>query len=331
MHGNVRSLAIFLFVPVAFGQSTQERLFHFKPADTAQDVHEIATVIQNTGGLQELSTDAAQKTLTIHGTAGEIAFSDWLFNELDNSTVPSQSSKNEYRMSIAGDDVVHVFYVTNAATVQQFQEIATSVRSIADIRRLFTYNASKAVVARGSAGQIALAGWLFSQVDKPAQSQSSTASEYKYGAEGDDVVKVLYLTNTQTIEAFQEVATLIRSITRMRRAFTYNAPRVLMARGTAEQTALAAWLSNELDKPVQQDAGASAHEYKVSARADDVVRVFYLNQSDSVQDFQRFVTGVRRTTKIPAAFTYNGPRALAVRGTTNEIAWADQLIKAQTK
>jgi len=75
---DIRPLTIFLFVSVAFGQSTQERVFHFKPADAAQDVHEIATAIQNTGDLRELSTDAAQKTITIHGTAGEIAFSDWL-------------------------------------------------------------------------------------------------------------------------------------------------------------------------------------------------------------------------------------------------------------
>ncbi len=334
---DIRLLTMFLFTSAVFAQSAPERVFHFKAADTAQDVQEIATVIRNIGGLRELSIDDTQKTLTIHGTAGELAFADWLFNDLDDSEASSQSSNNEYRMSVASDDVVHVFHLTNAATVQQVQEIATSVRSIAEIRRLFTYNASKTIVARGSAGQIALAGWLVSQADKPpvgqgiAQSQNSAASEYKYAADGDDVVKVLYLTNTQTVEAFQELAVLIRSITQIRRAFTYNAPRVLMVRGTAEQTALATWLSNELDKTGQHDPGSPVHEYKMSASTDDVVRVFYLPPTDTIAAFQGIVTDVRKTTNIRTAYTYNGPRAWAVRGTTNEIAWADQLIRAQKK
>ena len=33
---DIRPLTIFLFVPVAFGQSTQERVFHFKPADAVK-------------------------------------------------------------------------------------------------------------------------------------------------------------------------------------------------------------------------------------------------------------------------------------------------------
>ena len=104
-----------------------------------------------------------------------------------------------------------------------------------------------------------------------------------------------------------------------------------MVRGTAEQIALATWLTKELDTPAQQDHGSSAHEYHLSASRNEVVRIFYLTPTDTIAAFQKFVTDLRRTTSIRDAFTYNGPRALALRGTVNEITWADQLIKSQDK
>jgi len=49
------------------------------------------------------------------------------------------------------DFVVKTFYITNASTVQEFQEISTAVRTITNITRVFTVNPQKALVVRGSA------------------------------------------------------------------------------------------------------------------------------------------------------------------------------------
>src|ERR1051326_3371583 len=65
------------------------------------------------------------------------------------------------------DNVVKVFYLRNVTSVQEFQEIVTAVRSITDIRRMFTYNAQNAIMARGTPDQIALAEKLFHDLDKP--------------------------------------------------------------------------------------------------------------------------------------------------------------------
>ncbi len=65
------------------------------------------------------------------------------------------------------DDVVKVFYVTNATSVQEFQEIATAVRSLTEIRRVYTYNAQKAMLVRGTVDQMALAEKLIRDLDKP--------------------------------------------------------------------------------------------------------------------------------------------------------------------
>lgn len=65
------------------------------------------------------------------------------------------------------DNVVKTFFITNAATVQEFQEIATAVRTITDLRRVYTYNALKAMVVRGPADAVALAEKLVKDLDRP--------------------------------------------------------------------------------------------------------------------------------------------------------------------
>jgi general secretion pathway protein D len=65
------------------------------------------------------------------------------------------------------DNVVKVFYVTNATSVQEFQEIATAIRTVAEIRKVFTYNAQKALIVRDTADKVALAEKLIHDLDKP--------------------------------------------------------------------------------------------------------------------------------------------------------------------
>jgi general secretion pathway protein D len=65
------------------------------------------------------------------------------------------------------DEVVKTFYVTNATSAQEFQEIATAVRTVADIRRVFTYNAQKAMIVRGSIDAVQLAEKMVHDLDKP--------------------------------------------------------------------------------------------------------------------------------------------------------------------
>ena len=65
------------------------------------------------------------------------------------------------------EQVMKVFYLTNVTTPQELQEIVTAVRSVADIQRLFVYNAQRAIIARGEADRIALAGKIIHDLDKP--------------------------------------------------------------------------------------------------------------------------------------------------------------------
>ena len=101
--------------------------------------------------IQQVSVDAAQKSLVLRGSAGQVAPAEWLFYELDKPAdrpalpLESQSpTTHEYRLPGGVDDVLRVFYLTHTGTPRELQEVATAVRSTADIRRLFTCNPSRA-------------------------------------------------------------------------------------------------------------------------------------------------------------------------------------------
>jgi general secretion pathway protein D len=65
------------------------------------------------------------------------------------------------------DMVVKTFYLRNLTTPQELQEVATILRSVTDIRRVFTYNAQNVIMVRGEVDKVALAEKLVADLDKP--------------------------------------------------------------------------------------------------------------------------------------------------------------------
>jgi hypothetical protein len=328
-----------LLVSIASAQQDLDRVLHFTSTDNPQNLKEIATLIRLTADIQQVAVDTGERTLTLRGTGAQMALAEWLFTELDKpasgQALQSQNwAKHEYRVSDTADDLVRIFYVPGPQGIAAFQEVATTVRSIADIRRMFTYNALKAIAVRGTAEQAKLAEFLFAELDQPdsvagAQRRSASA-EYRMAEPRENLVRVFYLPSTKTVQDFQEVAQLVRTITDARRLFTYNAPKAMVVRGDDYQLALAAWLFNELDNaPTAQGQPRAKHEYRLSNTSDDLVRIYYLSGVDTPQRLQETASKVRSTTGSRRILTYNAPNALAIRGTAEQIAMADRVIGEQ--
>ena len=254
---------------------------------------------------------------------------DWLIHQVDLPANAPLAGVHEYRPPAGSDDVVRVFYLSHASTPQELQRIVTTVRSVADIPRVFVYNALNAVAVRGNNQQISLGAWLVDQLNQPAHVTAPAPHEYKLP--GGDVARVFELTHPQTPQQLQEIVTLIRSIGDIQRLFLCNERRAVALRGTAEQAALAAWLVSELDKPVNGQAATedstAPHEYRLSNSWDNLVRVFYLDSSQSAQDRQKVATQVRATSGIMRLFVYNALGALAARGTDTQVATAEKVIE----
>jgi type II secretory pathway component GspD/PulD (secretin) len=334
----MRHLAIAaLVVSVASAQPPGEnvdRLLRFVHTDQTQSVQEIATMIRSMSDIQQLSVDMPQRSVALRGTSAQVALAEWLFNEMDqpkNRQTVQNLAPHEYRLSGSADDVVRVFYVANTQTPLQLQEVAVVVRSVATIPRLFTCNAPRAIAVRGTAAQIAFADWLIQKLDKP---MDRNANEYRLPGGGkDNMARVFYLSSAETLQDLQQIAVLVRSMADIRYTFTYSSPRALTIRGTADQIAFAEWLVKDLDMTAAERAIAqtAAHDYRPTGNGDDVVRVFYLNRADTAERLQEIATQVRTMTAAQRLFTYTAPRALAIRGTADQIALADRLIKERDR
>ena len=310
------------------------RVFQLHHIEKEQDLNEFATLVRTISDTRQVSADVAQKTLSVRGTATQIAIAEWLFTELDRQTVPDSVSQ-EFRVANNADDVVRLFFLPNTATIQDFQEIATTIRTIAEIRRVFTYNTPRAMAVRGTADQMAAAAFMIHELDQPAGTKRADTRVYQMidtGNRGETAVRVFYLPYTSTVQQFQEVATLVRTIAEIRRVFTYNAPKALIVRGTADQMAAVDWMVHELGKPVDAATLASP-EYTMTndPHGENIVRVFYVKNVPTVQAFQQVATQIRTATSIRRVFTYNATMAMAVRGTAAQIAMAEQMLQVRSR
>jgi general secretion pathway protein D len=117
----------------------------------------------------------------------------------------------------------------------------------------------------------------------------------------DNVMKVFYVTNTTTVQEFQEIAQAVRTVPEARRTFTYNAQKAIIVRGTADQVAMAEKLIHDLDKP----------------KSEVVVDVIVMeaNSSHTRDLAASLVTASGSGLNIPFAFTPRNPVLTGGTGT----------------
>ncbi|HEY1756921.1 MAG TPA: cohesin domain-containing protein [Bryobacteraceae bacterium] len=118
----------------------------------------------------------------------------------------------------------------------------------------------------------------------------------------DEVARVFYIPNVSSVQEFQEIANVIRSVVEVRRVATINAGRAMLVRGTADQVALVEKLLHDLDKP----------------KAEVVVDVMIMqaNTTRSKQLAATIASGGTAGLNLPITFTPNGTTTTASTTTT---------------
>src|ERR671912_1156356 len=78
------------------------------------------------------------------------------------------------------ENVERTLRFTHTSTPEDVQEIATVIRSVAEIRNLSIDTAQRSSSLRATAPQAALAEWLAAELDRPAtQTVTPNAREYR--------------------------------------------------------------------------------------------------------------------------------------------------------
>lgn len=318
------------------GQTGATQVFRFFPTCTRAQTQEIAIAISTITGMT-VRDDFARGVLSVQGTPDQLKLGAWLFAGLNKSApVVADAVVHEYRPADGTGDVVRLFFLDRGQTVEELRELVGMLRNIPDLPQAFTSNAIKALAVRGTRDQMAWADWVVNEAGKtrPAPRQHSESPQYLMPADpglapNENVVRIFYFANTPTLLDFQEVSALIRVLADVQRVYTYNTARAFAVRGTSDQLALAERLFNELDQPAHPNPShkSDVYNYRVADRENGVaVRVFYLPHIQTVQEFDRIALNVRSEAKIRRVFTFSSQRAIAVRGTTDQMAAAERLL-----
>ncbi len=111
--------------------------------------------------------DVNMDEMTVEQALDYLAFVTHTFWKPISSNTIFVADDNTQKRRDFQTEALRVFYLPNSYTVQEFQEIANAMRTVAEIRRVFTYNAGRAMVVRGTPDEIAFVEKLVHDLDKP--------------------------------------------------------------------------------------------------------------------------------------------------------------------
>jgi len=322
------SLLVGLFAFAAWGQ-TSEKVFYFTHLDTPQAMQEVTNLMRVVGDIRDLSPDVAKRSITVKGTADQIAAAGWLTAEMDKAG--SATGTRDYPFNDPNAPLAQVVYLTHVDNPQDLQEIVNAIRSVVDIQRCSPMNQQKAIVMRGLPEQVKAVDWLLGVLDQPAGAPGGGAPPDYRLPDGDWnsrvglVVRVVPLMHVDTPLAIQEVANVTRSMADLQRCFPVNSPRrVLVMRGNDDQMALADWLLKQFDGP----GGQGTNEFKMGGAGGQIVQVAHVN-AWTRETFLETMFAIRTETKMTRVFPFQAQRAIAMRGTADQLAQAQQVIQSR--
>ena len=215
---------------------------------------------------------------------------------------------------------------TQLQTPQNFMETATVIRSTGEIRSLKVEASQKTMALQGDTGQIALADWLFTRLDRLAGSTTTPQAaqlDYRPTQDSDDIVRVFYFKNPAPLLDLQKMTTVIRSLTEIPRAFLSNAAGAFVIRGTQEQMDAANWLFESLDQSSFVDGTTNGHI--TDSAGENTIHLFSVPRFGSEQELQNFASEMRVAAQMKRVYTYYPLRVIAVRGTPAQIEQAARL------
>jgi hypothetical protein len=312
----VGKLALVLFlVPAAFAQDV-DRTFHLTKS-AVQQQQEIATTLRTVAQIQQLSLDPALAILTVKGTRDQIALAEWLVPKLDVEP-GSQAGVQEYK--VRANDTLEVFTLVNTSAIMSLNEMVTTLRTVADIQKIYNVTAARMVTLRGNASEIALAKFLVSELDVAPQARQVPSIHES----GGGTVVVYGLAHTLNSIGVQEIITNIRTVLNIQKIYCITGSKLLAMRGSPAEIQNVEWLIAALDR---DSANAGPNELRLPGGNDDVLHVFYLAHISGNAGVNGLLSSVRSTTHIMRAYERSTPAALVLRGTADQIAMAGRMIE----
>jgi hypothetical protein len=132
--------------------------------------------------------------------------------------------------------------------------------------------------------------------------------------------------HTQNPQHMQETVNTIRSILEVKNVSLDPAQRSLTAGGTLDQLTLITWLFTDLDRPVSRPQTLQVRDSTFPDPQTRSVKIFYPAHLSTAQQVQEVVNAIRSIAEVQRCVALNGPGAIVVRGTSEQMALAEWLV-----
>jgi len=324
--------------------NTAVRVFYLTHAGMPADLHEIRLVLRSVADISRVLPFTADKAVVVRGAPERVAMAEWLVQELDQPARPGRkTARFEYHSPEGGPDAlmsaVRVLYLARIGAPPDLQELQQVLRIGADIPRVSEITAQKALVIRAQPEQVALGEWFAEQLDRLAEPGRKTASYEYHSPEGGrdalaSAARIFYLTHIGTSAGRQELQQVLRTGADIDRVLLVTAPKALAIRAAPERAALAEWLVEQLDQPLEPGRKMASYEYHPPdsglSALDTATRVYYPAHV-TVPEAQALAAKIRAIAGIPRTFYGSALGAMVLRGTPEEVSLAEKLIEDAEK
>jgi hypothetical protein len=208
---------------------------HLSNIEASSGIQEILTTLRTVADIQHIYMVTAQKALAVRGTTDQVAYAQWLIHEMDRPAGPPQPGEHEFRAPSNPNDVTVVSPLVHTPTRLGIQEILTTLRTVADLQKVYQESAPMILAYRAPGEQIALVKWLIQELDQ----QASGMQQYPLSLTNGDGVRVVHLPSGRSPAEVQQLLTTIRTQAHIQKAYALPTMAALALRGTPDQLAAA--------------------------------------------------------------------------------------------
>jgi hypothetical protein len=142
------------------------RIFYLVNVPAQSILNEMVTSLRVTADIQRIFTCTPQNAIAMRTTAAKAQLAEWLIQQLD---VPADAHPSGERYGFAGPggpgEVVEVAFLKYPRTQAGLNEAVTAIRSVANIRYIFTRSSPQGMVFRGSVDQVQSAERILQEID----------------------------------------------------------------------------------------------------------------------------------------------------------------------
>jgi hypothetical protein len=221
-------------------------------------------------------------------------------------------------------DVQRTFHFASISTHEEYRDIGNGFRMIVELKDVSVDETARTLSTHGTADQIALADWLFPQLDV-AGTPAPVSHEYQTTGL-NPVVRVFYFAHAPSARAAQEIVNVVRTGADVQRVTVAWESRTMAVRSTREQIAATAWMFSQLDVAAPSP-GAPMQSFRLDGdpRSPEM-RIVHPAHTSQPAGIQELVNAIRTVADINRVFPVQTAGIIMMRGSADYIATAEWVL-----